>query len=117
MVSDPISLIFCAGTCGVVVAAEGAAQATSKRLSPARRKKRPKPRQMRGGPPVRGARSEAAGGQSGVMRELYQRVCGGVYCKMKSGMPTKISVQHLDFFYGSKRALSGIAMDIAAQQI
>jgi len=32
-------------------------------------------------------------------------------------MPTKISVQQLDFFYGTKRALSGIAMDIAAQQI
>jgi phosphate transport system ATP-binding protein len=32
-------------------------------------------------------------------------------------MPTKISVQQLDFFYGAKRALAGITMDIAAQQI
>src|SRR5258706_5360256 len=32
-------------------------------------------------------------------------------------MPTKISVQQLDFFYGAKRALAGIAMEIAAQQI
>src|SRR6266567_9276201 len=32
-------------------------------------------------------------------------------------MPTKISVQQLDFYYGAKRALAGIAMEIAAQQI
>ncbi len=32
-------------------------------------------------------------------------------------MSAKISVQQLDFFYGAKRALAGISMDIAAQQI
>src|SRR3954465_306902 len=32
-------------------------------------------------------------------------------------MPTKISVRNLDFFYGAKRALAGITMDIAAQEI
>jgi len=32
-------------------------------------------------------------------------------------MPTKISIKQLDFYYGAKRALAGISMDIAAQQI
>ena len=32
-------------------------------------------------------------------------------------MPNKISVQQLDFYYGAKRALAGISMEISAQQI
>ena len=32
-------------------------------------------------------------------------------------MPTKISVRSLDFYYGAKRALAGITMDVAAQEI
>src|SRR5712672_3104486 len=32
-------------------------------------------------------------------------------------MSNKISVQQLDFYYGPKRALSGISMEINAQQI
>jgi phosphate transport system ATP-binding protein len=32
-------------------------------------------------------------------------------------MPVKISVRNLDFYYGAKRALSGIGMDIADQEI
>jgi phosphate transport system ATP-binding protein len=32
-------------------------------------------------------------------------------------MPPKISVRDLDFYYGAKRALSGISMDIAVQEI
>ena len=36
----------------------------------------PNQRQMRVGPPIWGARGEAASGQLGVMCKLYQRVCG-----------------------------------------
>ena len=32
-------------------------------------------------------------------------------------MPNKISVKQLDFYYGAKRALAGISMEISAQQI
>jgi phosphate transport system ATP-binding protein len=32
-------------------------------------------------------------------------------------MPSKISVKQLDFYYGAKRALAGISMEITAQQI
>src|SRR5260370_27358049 len=32
-------------------------------------------------------------------------------------MPNKISVQQLDFYYGAKRALADISMEISAQQI
>lgn len=32
-------------------------------------------------------------------------------------MPPKITVRDLDFYYGAKRALAGISMDVAAQEI
>jgi phosphate transport system ATP-binding protein len=40
-----------------------------------------------------------------------------IYCKMNALMPSKISVSQLNFYYGAKRALMGISMEIAAQQI
>jgi len=36
---------------------------------------------------------------------------------MMAPMSTKISVKQLDFYYGAKRALAGISMEISAQQI
>jgi phosphate transport system ATP-binding protein len=36
---------------------------------------------------------------------------------MSAGMTVKISVRDLDFYYGAKRALSGISMDVASQEI